>query len=155
MPLGKDERRARYDRRRIETMQQALQARATIDTVILELEVSTNSSPPTTSWSGAARHCGWRPPIKARSRRAGNRALPGGGGNEGVLYLDQLLGAQDRVTGAELEYAEAQATAMVAAANLSRARGTLLADLGYDIARDDAGGRLLPTYRLVPATAGK
>ena len=81
--------------------------------------------------------------------------MPGGGGNEGVLYLDQLLGAQDRVTGAELEYAEAQATAMVAAANLSRARGTLLADLGYDIARDDAGGRLLPTYRLVPVAAGK
>jgi len=36
---------------------------------------------------------------------------------------------------------------------ICRARSTLLANLGYDIARDDAGGRLLPTYRLVAASA--
>ena len=156
VPLGKDERRARYDRRRIETMQQALQARATIDTVILELEVSTNEL--VTANNELVRR---GEALRLASADQGTittrwqSGLAGGAGNEGVLYLDQLLGAQDRVTGAELEYAEAQATAMVAAANLSRARGTLLADLGYDIARDDAGGRLLPTYRLVPATAGK
>ena len=156
VPLGKDERRARYDCRRIETMQQALQTRATIDTVILELEVSTNEL--VTANNELVRR---GEALRLASADQGTitmrwqSGLAGGAGNEGVLYLDQLPGAQDRVTGAELEYAEAQATAMVAAANLSRARGTLLADLGYDIARDDAGGRLLPTYRLVPATAGK
>ena len=158
VPLGKDERRARYDRRRIETMQQALQARSTIDTVILELEVSTNELVTANNelvQRGEALRLATadKGTITTRWQSGLAGAQGSAGGNDGVLYLDQLLGAQDRVTTAELDFAEAQATAMVAAANLSRARGTLLTDLGYGITRDDGGGRLLPTYRLVAATA--
>jgi outer membrane protein TolC len=150
VPLGKDERRARYDRRRIETMQQALQARSTIDTVILELEVSANEL--VTASNELVRRGEALRLASADQGTITTRWQSGlaGGANDGVLYLDQLLGAQDRVTAAELDYAEAQATAMVAAANLSRARGTLLTDLGYEISRQDDAGRLLPTYRLVP-----
>jgi outer membrane protein TolC len=156
VPLGKDERRARYDRRRIETMQQALQARSTIDTVIMELEVSANEF--VTANNELVRRGEALKLASADQATITTRWQSGlgggGGGADGVLYLDQLLNAQDRVTASELDYAEAQATAMVAAANLSRARGTLLSDLGYDIARIDGQGTLLPTYRLVAATPG-
>jgi outer membrane protein TolC len=154
VPLGKDERRARYDRRRIETMQQALQARSTIDTVILELEVSANEF--VTANNELVRR---GEALKLATADKGTiterwqAGLSGGSASDGVFYLDQLLGAQDRVTAAELDYAEAEATAMVAAANLSRARGTLLTDLGYSVERADGGGTLLPTYRLVAAAA--
>jgi outer membrane protein TolC len=154
VPLGKDERRARYDRRRIETMQAALQTRSTIDTVILELEVSANEF--VTANNELVRR-GEALRLAAADKgtitERWQAGLGGGSASDGVLYLDQLLGAQDRVTTAELDYAEAEATAMVAAANLSRARGTLLADLGYVIERADGGGTLLPTYRLVAAVA--
>lgn len=140
-------------------MQQALQARSTIDSVILELEVSSNEL--VTANNELVRRNEALKLAALDKRTITTRwqaGLSGGQGSngsdsssDGVLYLDQLLAAQDRVTAAELDYAESQATAMVAAANLSRARGTLLTDLGYDIFRDTGGGTLLPTYRLVAA----
>ena len=158
VPLGKDERRARYDRRRLETIQQALQARSTIDTVIFELEVSTNELVAANNElirRGDALRLATADQGTITTRWQLGLAAGGGGSADGVLYLDQLLSSQDRVTASELDYAEAQATAMVAAANLLRARGALLTDLGFDIVRDAAGGRLLPTYRLAPAAAAK
>jgi outer membrane protein TolC len=156
VPLGKDERDARHDRRRIETVQQALQARTTVDTVILELEVSANelatASNELTRRQEALRLA--NDDLKLATERWKAGLGTGAGGSDGVFYLDLLLSGQDRVTRAELDYAEAQATAMVAVANLARARGTLLADLGYSIGRDGSIPDAQPArYRLIPAAA--
>ena len=153
VPLGNDERRARLQRRHIETMQQALQARSTVDTVVLELEVSANefvASRNELARRGEALRLAGADQQVITGRWQAGLGSNSGGGNDGTFYLDQLLGGQDRLVRSELDYAEAEATAMVAAANLSRARGTLLADLGYAIARDDSvAGNQAARYRLV------
>lgn len=156
VPLGPDERDARHSRRRIETLQQALQARTTIDTVILELEVSANelvtASNELTRRQEALRLA--NEDLKLATDRWQAGLGTGSGNSDGVFYLDLLLSGHDRVTRAELDYAEAQATAMVAAANLARARGTLLADLGYQIGPDPALNPGDPArYRLLRSAA--
>lgn len=158
VPLGPNERGARHQRRRLETMQQALQARTTIDTVVLELEVSANelvTAGNELARRGEALRLATSDQQIVTDRWQSGLAASGGGASEGIFYLDQLLGGQDRLTRAELDYAEAEATAMVAVANLSRVRGTLLADLGYAIeAVPPAPGTAdLPRYRLARSAA--
>lgn len=153
VPIGPDERDARHKRRRIETVQQALQARTTVDTVLLELEVSANEM--ATAQNELAERAEALSLASADQKVIDDRwqsgVGSGGGASDGVLYLDQLLSGQDRLMRAELDYAEAQATMMVARANLSRAQGTLLTDLGYEIVEDrdtQTGRTALPRYRL-------
>ncbi|TPE60185.1 TolC family protein [Sandaracinobacter neustonicus] len=159
IPLGPDERDARHKRRRLETVQQALQTRTTVDTVLLELEVSANEMATAqnelSERAEALSLASDDQKVTEERWKAGIGS--GGAGADGVFYLDQLLTGQDRLMRAELDFAEAQATVMVARANLSRARGTLLADLGYEIVADEdpaSGKANLPRYRLGRA-AGK
>jgi outer membrane protein TolC len=160
VPLGPDERDARHKRRRLESVQQALQARTTVDTVLLELEVSANEM--ATAQNELAERAEALSLATADQRVTEDRwkagvGAGGQGGSDGVFYLDQLLTGQDRLMRAELDFAEAQATLMVARANLSRAQGTLLADLGYDIQMEmdtTTGRSQLPRYRLAKAQAG-
>jgi outer membrane protein TolC len=161
VPLGPDERDARHKRRRIETMQQALQARTTVDTVLLELEVSANEL--ATAQNELLRRgealelaSSDQGVIEARWKAGLGAGGFGQSASDGVLYLEQLLTGLDRLTRAELDHAEAQATLMVADANLARARGTLLADLGYKILVEGdpaTGSKALPRYRLERSTA--
>ena len=153
VPIGPDERDARHKRRRIETVQQALQARTTVDTVLLELEVSANEM--ATAQNELAERAEALSMAAADQKVVEDRwqsgVSSGGGASDGVFYLDQLLTGQDRLMRAELDFAEAQATLMVARANLSRAQGTLLTDLGYEIVEDrdsNTGSTQLPRYRL-------
>ena len=154
VPLGPDERDARHKRRRLETVQQALQVRTTVDTVLLELEVSANEL--ATAQNELAERAQALSLAGADQRVTEDRwkagiGVAGQGGADGVFYLDQLLTGQDRLMRAELDFAEAQSTIMVARANLSRAQGTLLAELGYEIAADTdpaTGRNPLPRYRL-------
>lgn len=153
VPIGPDERDARHKRRRIETVQQALQARTTVDTVLLELEVSANEM--ATAQNELAERAEALSLAAADQKVIDDRwqsgVSAGNGASDGVFYLDQLLTGQDRLMRAELDFAEAQATLMVARANLSRAQGTLLTDLGYEIVEDrdtNTGRTQLPRYRL-------
>ena len=153
VPIGPDERDARHKRRRIETVQQALQARTTVETVLLELEVSANEMATAQNElaerAEALSHAAADLKVVDNRWQAGVNA--GNGASDGVFYLDQLLTGQDRLMRAELDFAEAQATLMVARANLSRAQGTLLRDLGYEIVQDGdsfTGKQALPRYRL-------
>lgn len=159
VPIGPDERDARHKRRRIETVQQALQARTTVDTVLLELEVSANEM--ATAQNELAERAEALSMAAADQKVVEDRwqsgVSSGGGASDGVFYLDQLLTGQDRLMRAELDFAEAQATLMVARANLSRAQGTLLTDLGYEIVEDrdsNTGSTQLPRYRLGRVGAG-
>jgi outer membrane protein TolC len=150
VPLGKDDRKVRYDRRKIETNQQSLQVRAAVETVMLELEVSANE------YGVAHREMVRRADAMKfavedqrvlRERWTAGLAVAQGG-TDGIVYLDQLLNAQERITRAEREFSEAQVTFQVATANLSRARGKLLGDMGLKIVQA-ANEKGLPVYKLV------
>jgi outer membrane protein TolC len=152
VPLGKDERRARLDRRKIESHQQRLQVQSAIETVLLELEVSGNE------YVVAHREMLRRMESLRfanddqrilRERWQAGLAAATSTATDGIVYLDQLLSSQERVSRAERELVEAQATFQVAASNLSRARGTLLRDLGYKIVKERSQDTNLPVYRLV------
>jgi outer membrane protein TolC len=151
MPLGKDDRKARFDRRKLESNQQSLQVRAAVETVMLELEVSANE------YGVAHREMVRRADgVKfamedqrvLRERWASGLSASAQSGTEGVVYLDQLLNAQERVTRAEREFSESEVTFQVASSNLSRARGKLLGDLGLKVAQveNDKG---LPVFKLL------
>jgi outer membrane protein TolC len=154
VPLGPDERDARHKRRRLETVQQALQTRTLVDTVLLELEVSANEL--ATAQNELVERAEALSLARTDQKVIEERWAAGLGsgaptGSDGVFYLDQLLTGLDRLTRAELDFAEAQATVMVARANLSRVKGALLADLGYEIVADadtSIGRQQLPRYRL-------
>ena len=155
VPLGHDERKARRDRRRIESNQQALQLRATVETTLLETQVAANEYD--VAYAEMMRRAEAVQLAAEDQRVLGERYTSGAGlnGNSptdatvGALYLDRLLDSQNRVVGAERELAEAQATFQVAAAAVSRAKGTLLADLGLQVVSERVSGGL-PRYRLAP-----
>ncbi|MEL6644183.1 MAG: TolC family protein [Pseudomonadota bacterium] len=147
VPLGFDERDARYKRRRLETVQQERQVLSVISTILLEVDVSANE------YIVACNDL-----VAQRKRLAADRAAldtvrsrwNDGAGDDGagIGLLSALLDAYEDVQEAEQAVATARATREIAAANLARARGMLLArwglktDLQKDI-RDE------PTYKLV------
>jgi outer membrane protein TolC len=150
VPLGKDERKVRYERRQIESNQQSLQVRAAVETVMLELEVSANEY-------GVAHREMLRRADSVKFALEDQRVLrerwsagisAGQSGTDGLVYLDQLLNAQERVASAERQFSEAQVTYQVSSANLARARGKLLSDLGLKVAQV-ANEKGLPVYKLM------
>ncbi len=152
VPLGHDERKARRDRRRIESNQQALQLRATVESALLETQVAANEYD--VAYAEMMRRAEAVQLSGEDQRVLGERYVNGAGlngsgadANVGALYLDRLLDSQMRVVGAERELAEAQATFQVAAAAMSRAKGTLLSDLGFQVV-SERGADGLPRYRL-------
>ncbi len=150
VPLGKDDRKVRYDRRKIETNQQSLQVRAAVETVMLELEVSANEygvGHREMVRRAEAMKFAMEDQRVLRERWTAGLAVSQSG-TDGIVYLDQLLNAQERITRAEREFSEAQVTFQVATANLSRARGKLLSDMGLKIIQAD-NDKGLPVFKLV------
>ena len=160
IPLGDDERKARYARRRIESNQSALQLRATVETVLLESTVAENEY--TVAYAEMMRRAEALQFARDDQRilqdrytsGIGGGGAQGGGLTDGLVYLDRLLDAQTRVAGIERELVEAQATFQVAGSAVARARGTLLADLGYVVAAS-RGSDGLPRFALVSRTAAQ
>lgn len=161
VPLGNDERKARRDRRRIESNQQALQLRSTVETTLLETQVAANEYD--VAYAEMMRRAEAVQLASEDQRVLVERYNSGAGlgGNSptdatvGALYLDRMLDSQTRVVSAERELAEAQATFQVASAAVSRARGTLLSDLGFAVVSERSPDGL-PRYKLTPlATASK
>ena len=145
VPIGFDERDARYRRRQIETVQQERQVMSVISTVLLEVDVDANE------YIIAAQDL----EAQRRSLAAANRELDtlqrqwtGGAGEGGIGLLSLLLDSYERVQEAEQAVATARATREIAAADLARARGVLLRRWGLktDVVADVRGQ---PTYRLV------
>lgn len=150
VPLGYDERQARFDRRRLETVQQRHQTRSAIATVFLEVEVSANE------YAVAAKDL----TQQRRARSAAQKELDavkaqwdeGAGFARRGQALSNLLDAHERLNEREGAVAEARATLAVAAANFNRARGVLLNRWGVMIA-PAVGVRGEPTYRVSMFTA--
>ena len=123
IPLGFDERDARYKRRRIETVQQERQVLSAVATILLEVDVSANEYIVACNDLVAQRKALLA--AQADTRAVQNRWDDGIGDN-GIDLLSALLSSYQNLQNAEQAVATARATREVAAANLARARGVLL-----------------------------
>ena len=146
VPLGFDERDARYKRRRLETIQQERQVLSVIATILAEVDVSANEYVIATQDLAAQRQAQLAAQANLRTLR--NRWNDGVGEGQGIAVFSALLDAYERVQLNEQQVATARATREIAAANLARARGVLLQRWGLktDIRKDI---RDQPTYKLV------
>ena len=137
VPIGTDERRARYRRRRIETIQQEQQVRSAIETVALELDVSTNEMLVAEAELGARfkalRH------AMEELRTINDRWSAGSTASSGLALLTELLDAQERLQRAEEAAVSAEAALAVARENIIRARGGYLE--AHNIVIVPEGGR--------------
>lgn len=145
VPLGFDERDARYKRRRLETVQQERQVLSVIQTILLEVDVSANEYVVACNDLIAQRKS--LAAAQSSLRTIERRWSEGGASEGGIGLLSALLSGYEQVQQSEQAVATARATREIAAANLARARGVLLDRWGLktNIAADTRGE---PTYRL-------
>lgn len=125
VPVGNNVARARHRRRQLELRQLQSQLAATLETLNLEVETSVREVE--TAYAEMQ--------AKYRAMQAGHaevryitdryRALPGDEASA-VLFLDNLLLAQDRLAAAEFGFTVAEVTYNLSLVNLKRAEGTLL-----------------------------
>lgn len=146
VPLGFDERDARYKRRRIETIQQERQVLNVVSTILLEVDVSANEYVVACNDLIAQRRS--LNAALTSLNAVQNRWDQGVGGESGIALLSVLLSSYQQVQVSEQAVATARATREISAANLARARGVLLERWGLktDIRKDI---RNEPTYKLV------
>ena len=145
VPLGFDERDARYHRRKLERVQQERQVMSAISTVLLEVDVSANEYIVACNDLVAQR----RALVAAqRDNRAIQARWNEGIGNGGIDMLSALLSSYQNLQSVEQSVAQARATREVSAANLARARGLLLERWGLkqQLTADVRGEA---TYKLV------
>ncbi|CUH61220.1 TolC family protein [Thalassobacter stenotrophicus] len=144
VPLGFDERDARYHRRRIETVQQERQVMSAISTVLLEVDVSANEYIVACNDLVAQRRA-------LEAAQADTNAIQArwdeGIGDAGIELLSALLTSYQNLQASEQAVATARATREISAANLARARGLLLDrwGLSMNLTRDIRGEQ---TYQL-------
>lgn len=145
VPLGFDERDARYKRRRIETIQQERQVLSVISTILAEVDVSANEYIVATQDLVAQRRAQQAAQNDLETLR--NRWNEGVS-SDGIAIFSALLSSYQQVQSTEQAVATARATREIAAANLARARGVLLKRWGFktNILKDV---RDEPTYKLV------
>jgi outer membrane protein TolC len=146
VPLGFDERDARYKRRRLETIQQERQVLNVVSTILLEVDVSANEYIVASSDLIAQRQALGAAQTSLRTVR--DRWNDGVGGDSGIALLSALLASYQQVQASEQAVATARATREISSANLARARGVLLERWGLktDVRKDI---RNQPTYKLV------
>ncbi|MFK7752564.1 MAG: TolC family protein [Sedimentitalea sp.] len=146
VPLGFDERDARYKRRRIETVQQERQVLSVISTVLAEVDVSANEYVVATQDLVAQRRAQQAAQQDLNTLR--QRWNDGVNGEAGIAILSALLSSYQQVQSTEQSVATARATREIAAANLARARGVILQRWGFKpaLSKDI---RQQPTYKLV------
>ncbi|MCA8967649.1 MAG: TolC family protein, partial [Planctomycetes bacterium] len=146
VPLGNRVANARHERRRLEVRQLTDQLRATVETLLLEVQVAVREV-----------NVGWREQharyhaMQARGAELEGLEQRGVLGADspalGGLLVDELLGAQERLRDSEHAFLEAQVSYSLALANLDRAMGLMLQARDYRLERGaDADG--LPTLDL-------
>ncbi len=119
MPLGFDERDARYKRRRLETVQQERQVLSVIQTILLEVDVSANEYVVACNDLIAQRKS--LAAAQSSLRTVDRRWSDGGASEGGIGLLSALLSGYEQVQQLEQAVATARATREIAAANLARA----------------------------------
>ena len=126
VPLGNRAARARYDRRQLELHQVTNELRATMDTVMLEVELSHRELVTVFRDIRAAYRAMAATQSEVDYMHDRWARLPGDDRSASFL-LEDLLKAQDRLADAESAFAEAQYGHMLAAVRLKQAMGTLMA----------------------------
>lgn len=150
IPLGRKAEKAKHLRAQLEARQAKDQLRATMDEVLLDVQIAHREV--VTAWPDA--RAKWEAAVAAeqeltvlRDRRDVETAESGTS-----LYLEKLLDAQQRRAFAREEFLTALATYNASLTNLERAKGTLLQteDIGVQRTRDD---RHLPLIELIKKEA--
>lgn len=125
VPLGNRTAKARHERRRLEVRQLTNQLRATIETLLLEVQVSVREV--NTAFreldSKYQAMLATNEELEAVERRG---VLGDVDGALRSLILDELLSAQERVTDAEQDFLSSLVTYNVALTNLDRSMGVLM-----------------------------
>jgi outer membrane protein TolC len=130
-PIHNRTARSRYRRRRLELRQLQNQLQATIETLMLEVEVAVREV--RTSYDDLQTKYVKMTANQAEVDAIGDRWKVFAGDNpSATLFLDSLLDAQIRLATSENELAQALATYNLSLISLSRATGTLLQDMRID-----------------------
>jgi outer membrane protein TolC len=140
-PLENNIARSHLERRRLETRQQISQIKTTIDTVLLEVKVSAREVG-TAYRETQAKYEAVRAFTEDLETLMARRSLQEMRDEAQVsTYLDTVLDAQDRRSGAEEEFIRSAANYQIAIVNLERAKGNLLAysDVGVVRTKDEKG----------------
>lgn len=154
VPLGRDDLRARLDRRRLETRQIESQGRATVATIVAEAEITLNE------YNVAWREVGARAvALRLAIRDLGienerwRQGVSGGRGEDAANALERLLGAQERLVDAEERLVSAEITFTLAFLALQRVQGTFTSVQNLEIQRldDAARGPSFALRRTTPA----
>lgn len=152
-PLENNIAKARLVRRQLELRQQLDQLKTTIDTVLLEVQVSArevSTAYRETQAKYAAVKAFTSDVDSLVARRSLQTASPAPGADEAsqtTIYLDTLIDSQDRRSFVEEEFIRSAANYQIAIVNLERAEGRLLNYKAVSVIRDrDEKG--LPQLRL-------
>jgi hypothetical protein len=157
IPIGGDDLRARLERRRLETRQIESQGRATLSTIIAEVEITLNE------YNVAYRELAARAGALRASQRdlaqeneRWRQGVAGGRGEGAANALERLLSAQERLTEAEERMATADATFTLAFLALQRVQGTFTAVQSLEMQRiDDAARGPSFAFRRTAAAGGR
>lgn len=150
IPLGNHAAKARYQRREIEARQLANQLKTTIDTVLLEVQVSVREI--ATSYREMQNKFAAMEAVRAEvvSLEERQSVEMTNGGNSGA-YLERVLDAHDRLIESEYDFVKSMTTYNVALANIDRATGMLMETSGMQpryFEDSDPHVDGLPGYRL-------
>lgn len=145
-PIGNREARARALRREIEVRQLTEQLKTTLDTVSLELQLSTREVK-TAYREMNARYAAMQSMQAEVNMLAERESVELADGVRGSVYLERLFDAQNRWLDAQHEFLLSQVDYNISLANLDRATGMTLQtyDIGPRLEERDG----LPLYRLV------
>jgi len=150
-PLSNKAAKARHVRRKIEVRQLSEQLRTTLETVLLELQVSTREVK--TSWRDLqGKYLSLAAIQDEFSLLQDRRDLELGDGSNGADYIERLLDAQDRMVIAQFDYLQSEVSYNVALVNLDRSTGTLLEKHNIGPERIQEGDDGLPAWRMRPLT---
>ncbi len=160
-PLENNIARARLERRRLELRQQLDQLKTTIDTVLLEVQISARevaTAHRETQAKYAAVKAFTSDVDSLLARRALQTASPAPGADETsqtAFYLNNLLDSQDRRSNAEEEFIRSAANYQIAIVNLERSKGRLLNYKDISVVRDQDSKRLPELHLEKGARDGK
>jgi outer membrane protein TolC len=125
MPLGNRVAKSRLERRQAEARQLAYQLKTTVDTVLLEVQVSVREIH-TSYREMHAKYTAMQALIAEVDSLEQRQGVELVDGNSGGRYLERLLDAQDRLTESEHELLRSMTTYNVALVNLDRATGMFM-----------------------------
>jgi outer membrane protein TolC len=167
-PIENNAAKARHERRLLELRQQINQVKTTVDSVILEVqisarEVATSYREALAKYSAVKAYAEDIATLEARrtvqpfsdpavAAIMGPEATKTAQATQTTEYIDRMLDAQDRRAAAEEEFIRSAANYQVSLVNMQRAKGKLLRFEGIQIVRDRQDG--LPLLYLQKGQGG-